>query len=168
MDAELAPPKSYQEDMSGNLGVPKGPPKWSPLRLYFMRQHGPSWGLRFMAPNRFSTIWGRASWSRIWAGLQNRYCHFREHSVETERSFFWKIHFGRGVHVEANLRPLKAAFPQKLPFCMRGPSKKSNFMKRSSPASQPGWRPAQPATPQNSIFNDFRIIFGKIFGRIFS
>ena len=97
----MALPKRLSRDMSGNLGVPRGLPKWKPLELHFIPQHGPSWGLRFWAPNRFFMIWGRASWSRIWAGLQNRYCHFREHSVETERSFFLKIHFGRGVHVEA-------------------------------------------------------------------
>ena len=131
----IGTPKIYQETCSGNLGVPKALPKWNPLKLYFMRLHDPSWGLRFWVPNRFFTIWGRAPWNRIWTGLQNRYCHFREHSVEAKRLVFLKIHFGRGVQVETNLRPLKAAFQRNLAFYVRGPS---NFMKKSSPTGQPG------------------------------
>ena len=99
-------PKYLSGDMSGNLGVPKALPKWNPLKLYFMRQHDPSWGLRFWVPNRFFTIWGRPPWNRIWTRLQNRYCHFRKHSVEAKRSLVLKIHFGRGVQAEANLRSL--------------------------------------------------------------
>ena len=169
----IGTPKNLSKGISGNLGTPRGLPKWRPLGLYFMPQHGPSWGLRFWAPNRFFMIWGGASWSRIWAGFQNQYGHFRKHSVETERSVFLKIGFGRGVQIEANLRRLKAAFPQKLPFYVRGPSKNANSLKKSSPASSPGQpsqrrpgapRPAQPATPWSSILIDFQTIFGRDFG----
>ena len=98
MEADLAPQKMYQEAF---LGIWASQEDSQNGGLLVMPQHGASWGLRFWAPNRFFMIWGRASWSRIWAGFQNQHGRFREHSVETERSFFLKIHFGRGVHVEA-------------------------------------------------------------------
>ena len=92
----IGTPKNLSKGISGNLGVPRGLPKWSPLGLYFMPQHGPSWGLRFWAPNRFFMIWRRANSASILGAFKIHTATFFSILFESERIFFENLVRNRG------------------------------------------------------------------------